>query len=72
MIYLMMLLMASAMVVAAVVSLRMYFKTRKVSEMNEDQLVSAIIRRKISILEVPKMKRPMVYQTLNAIQLELD
>ena len=62
--------------VAAVVHMVRWLKGQKrlkqIDEMTEEELVEAVIRRDISILEVPREHRDSVKETLEEIQSELD
>ncbi len=62
--------------VAAVVYMVRWLKGQKrlkqIDEMTEEELVDAVIRRDISILEVPREHRDSVKETLEEIQSELD
>ena len=62
--------------VAAVVHMVRWLKGQKrlkqIDEMTEEELVDAVIRRDISILEVPREHRDSVKETLEEIQSELD
>ncbi len=47
-------------------------RQKDIEQMTPDELVSAVIRREISILEVPKAHRKTVNRLLHEIQQELD
>lgn len=47
-------------------------RAKRISQMNNEELVDAIIARKISILEVPQERREAVNTSLQEIQSELD
>lgn len=65
-------LMAIATIIYAVQWHRQQRRLKDIREMTHDELVDAIIRREISILEVPSGKREAVNKLLGEIQEELD
>ena len=65
-------LLAVAAVVSMVRCLKGQKRLKQIDEMTEEELVDAVIRREISILEVPREHRDSVKETLEEIQSELD
>ncbi|MEE4359060.1 MAG: hypothetical protein V2I97_21510 [Desulfococcaceae bacterium] len=72
MIRLITILMAVAAIIYMVRWYREQTRINEVQKMTTDELVEAVIRRKISILEVPSEHREAVNEMLQEIQSELD
>ncbi len=72
MLKIMILLAALAVAVYGFHVIRDLTRTNPIREMDHDELVRAVIQRKISILEVPRRQRDEVMKTLNDIQTEME